>query len=59
MGKPLIFVLLLVVLAAAAYFLPIASWLSVALAWVEANPGISWLAFILAYIAACVLLFAG
>ena len=59
MGKPIVLVMVLVALLAAAYFLPVVSWLSVALAWIEANPGISWLVFILAYIAACVLLLPG
>ncbi|MEM7080301.1 MAG: TVP38/TMEM64 family protein [Pseudomonadota bacterium] len=59
MPRIVIFVVLIVSLASAAYFLPVVEWLSAAFAWIEENREISWLVFIAMYIAACVLLLPG
>ena len=53
------FIAVLVVLLGVAWVFPIGAWLVSFLAWVQANPGISWVVFIIAYIAACVLLVPG
>ncbi len=55
--KLLIFALVLVGLLAAALLLPVKDWLQAAISWIQVNPGISWLIFILLYVAATVLLF--
>ena len=53
------FVAVLALLAVAAFTLPITEWLTALVNWIDANRGISWLVFVLAYIAATVLLLPG
>jgi len=53
------FVGVLVLLAVAAFTLPITEWLTSLVGWIGDNRGISWLVFILAYILATVLLLPG
>lgn len=53
------FVGVLALLALAAFTLPISEWLTTLVEWIEANKGISWLVFIVAYIIATVLLLPG
>ena len=55
----LIFVGVLLLLAAAAFTLPVSDWLTALVEWIGANRGISWLVFIFAYIIATVLLLPG
>lgn len=59
MPKPLIFVCAIVLLAAAAYVLPVAAWIENAFVWIDANREVSWLVFILMYIVATVLMLPG
>lgn len=56
-NKLLLFLLVLAGLVVAAFFLPVAEWLQVAVRWIQDNPGISWLVFIVLYVLATVLLF--
>jgi len=58
-GRLLGFVGVLVLLAIAAFTLPITDWLTALVEWIGANKGISWLVFIFAYIFATVLLLPG
>lgn len=53
------FLAVLLVLLGLVLLFPVGDWLVTFLAWIQANPGISWLAFIVAYVAACVLLVPG
>ena len=53
------FVVAIALLGAAAFVLPVGDWVLQFLAWVQANPGISWAVFIVAYVLACVLLVPG
>ena len=53
------FIAVLVILLGLAWVFPVGAWLISFLAWVQANPGTSWLVFIAAYVAACVLLVPG
>ena len=53
------FVVVLVGLLSLVLLFPVGEWLVSFLGWVQANPGISWLVFIVVYIAACVLLVPG
>ncbi len=59
MSKPVLFLIGLAVLLAAAFLLPIADWMSGLFAWIDANRTISWLVFIVMYITATVLLLPG
>ena len=59
MGKIWAFVGILVVLVAAVTVFPVAEWLTSLLEWIQANPGISWLVFMVVYILAAVLLVPG
>lgn len=59
MNRLVVFVLTLLVLLGVAVVFPVADWVLGFLGWVQANPGVSWGVFILAYIAACVLLVPG
>ena len=59
MNKPLIFAIAVAVLFVAALVLPVADWLAVLFGWIEANRNIAWAVFILAYVAATVLLMPG
>lgn len=53
------FLVVLVLLAIAAFTLPISEWLTALVEWIGDNKGISWLVFIFAYIIATVLLLPG
>ena len=59
MNKALVFAIALVVLLTAAFLLPIADWLALLFAWIEANRNIAWAVFIVAYVGATVLLMPG
>ncbi len=59
MSKPVLLVVGLVVLLAAAFLLPVADWVTALFAWIDANRTVSWLVFILMYVAATVLLLPG
>lgn len=59
MNKALIFAIAIVALLVAAFLLPVADWLALLFAWIEANRSIAWVVFILAYIGATVLLMPG
>ena len=59
MKKPIILVLLIAALLAAAFFLPVLDWLQALFGWVEANRNVAWIVYILIYIVACVLLLPG
>ncbi|MCP5178763.1 MAG: TVP38/TMEM64 family protein [Pseudomonadales bacterium] len=59
MQRALVFVLLVGGLVAMAAVLPVAGWLEEFLSWVAANRAVSWLAFIVAYVLACVFLVPG
>lgn len=56
-NKLLIFILVIATLLIAALFLPVTEWMQTLVVWIQDNPGISWLIFILLYVAATVLLF--
>ncbi len=59
MSKPLIFVFVLLGLLIAAYFLPVADWISATFTWIDTHRTISWAVFIAMYIGATVLLLPG
>ena len=59
MLKPLVFAGLIIALLAAALLLPVSQWLAQLLAWIEANRQVAWLAFIVIYVVATVLLLPG
>ncbi|MEM9623539.1 MAG: TVP38/TMEM64 family protein [Pseudomonadota bacterium] len=59
MSKPVVLVVGLVVLLTAAFVLPIADWITSLFAWIDANRTVSWIVFILMYVAAAVLLLPG
>lgn len=59
MPRALVFVCVVVALFIAAFFLPIADWISVVFAWIDENRTVSWLVFIALYITATVLLLPG
>ena len=59
MPRALLFVCVVAVLFTAAFFLPVAEWISAAFAWIDAHRTVSWLVFIVLYIAATVLLLPG
>jgi uncharacterized membrane protein YdjX (TVP38/TMEM64 family) len=50
---------IIAVLVLAVTLLPVVDWLQAFLAWVQANPGISWIVFILVYVAATVFMLPG
>ena len=54
--KPLFFIALIILLALAAWQLPLSEWLEQAFGWIENNKQTAWLVFAIAYIAAIVLL---
>ncbi len=55
--KLLIFIVILISLLTAFFLLPVSEWLQAAVTWIQANPGISWLVFIVLYVTATVSLF--
>lgn len=57
--KPLIFVAALLGLAAAVAVFPIGAWLLGAIEWIQTQGALAWIVFVLAYIAAAVLLVPG
>jgi uncharacterized membrane protein YdjX (TVP38/TMEM64 family) len=57
--KPLLFVALLVALGVAALVLPVREWLTPTLDWIAANRGVAWAVYVVAYVAAAVLLVPG
>lgn len=59
MNKALVFAVLLVTLLLATWLLPVGAYLQAALDWISANRSISWMVYILLYVAACVLLLPG
>ena len=59
MSKTVLFALVLVVLVAAAFLLPIVDWLTAFFSWVQANPTIAWAVFIIFYVFAVVLMLPG
>ncbi len=59
MSKPVLFALVLVVLVAAAFVLPIVEWLTAFFSWVQANLTIAWAVFIIFYVFAVVLMLPG
>lgn len=59
MPKPVIFLVVIVALFVTAFFLPVAEWITAAFAWIDAHRTISWLVFIVMYVAATVLLLPG
>ena len=59
MSKPVVFLIVIAGLFVAAFFLPVAEWIEAAFAWIDGNRTISWLVFIVLYIASTVLLLPG
>ena len=59
MNRLLLFAAAILVLLVVAFLFPVGTWVLSFLGWVQANPGISWLVFIVAYVLACVLLVPG
>jgi len=57
--RTIVFVVVLILLAIAAFTLPISDGLAALVNWIDNNRGISWLVFVLAYILATVLLLPG
>lgn len=57
--KPLLLLVLLLALTVTAAVSPVGDWLTEGVAWIESHPGIAWLAFIVAYICAAVLVLPG
>jgi uncharacterized membrane protein YdjX (TVP38/TMEM64 family) len=57
--RVLIFLLAVIALLIAAFFLPVKAWLAQLLTWIDAHREIAWLSFIGAYVVACVLLLPG
>ena len=57
--KPIIFVVLLALIAVAVVFLPVRDWLDAGIAWIEANRGLSWAVYVGVYVLATVLLVPG
>jgi len=58
-SKPIVFAVLLITLFAAAFFLPIADWVTTLVTWIQENPATSRPAFMLVYVIATVLLLPG
>lgn len=59
MNRLLLFAAVILVLLVVAFLFPVGTWVLSFLGWVQANPGISWFVFIVAYVLACVLLVPG
>lgn len=59
MSKPLMLAIGLIVLLTAAFLLPVADWVTTLFAWIDANRTVSWIVFIIMYVAATVLLLPG
>lgn len=59
MNRLVVFGLVLVALLVVVFLFPVGEWVLAFLGWVQANPGTSWLVFIVAYVLACVLLVPG
>ncbi len=57
--KPAILLTAALVLAAAAYFLPVIDWITAGIGWIQANRETAWIVFVLAYILATVLILPG
>ena len=57
--KIIVFLAGVIVLAGLAFVLPLTDWLASGLQWIDANPGIAWIVYILVYIIATVLLIPG
>lgn len=59
MSKASAFLVAIVLLFAAAFFLPVSEWVEIAFTWIDENRTVSWLVFIALYIVATVLLLPG
>ncbi|HEX7082100.1 MAG TPA: TVP38/TMEM64 family protein [Gammaproteobacteria bacterium] len=57
--KPLVLVVLLCALIAAALLFPLGEWAVLGAAWIDSHPRVAWIAFIAAYVAAAVLVVPG
>jgi uncharacterized membrane protein YdjX (TVP38/TMEM64 family) len=57
--KPLLFLVLLAMLAGATLLLPVREWLFAGLDWIDAHRGVAWAVFILVYVCATVILVPG